>query len=519
MQWFDKNKPFVLLLLLLIVFYLFTRLFHIMSFPIFTDEAIYVRWAQIAKNDPSMRFISLTDGKQPSFVWLTMVVMRFVSDPLLAGRLVSVGTGLISMVGLFFLANVLFKNYWIGLASAILYAISPFALVYDRMALYDSLVGAFALWGLLLAILLAKKVRLDVAILFGMVVGGGLITKTSALFSLYLLPITLLLFRWDLEKRKRLLTWAGLAFISIGLALGFSLILKLSPLSYMILDKNALFIYHLSELLPYRAFSAWPGNLVLLGSWLVTYMTFPIVLLIVISPFLSPRYRKEIVVLFLWFAIPFVFLALFGRILHPRFIFFMTLPLLPLAAVTLYKLRKLINNNLLLASCYLLLAILPLRADYFILTNIAYASIPQADLEQYINDWPAGGGIEEIVIYLGGKAQSGKIAVVSEGTFGSLPTTALDIYFDTNPNVAKYAIASLEEKMPKQFLTLAKTMPVYVIFNQQQQKPAKWPLVLVARYQKGRGNSYASLYQVDPSYLDPCERAKTEKTVANTDCL
>src|SRR3990167_1466866 len=68
--------------------YFFTRLLNILDLPIFTDEAIYVRWSQIAEQDANWRFISLTDGKQPSFVWIAMIVMKFVSDPLLSGRLV-----------------------------------------------------------------------------------------------------------------------------------------------------------------------------------------------------------------------------------------------------------------------------------------------------------------------------------------------------------------------------------------------------------------------------------------------
>src|SRR5258708_29055975 len=84
----------------IIALFLITRFYNILSLPIFTDEAIYVRWAQIAKNDAAWRFISLTDGKQPMFVWIAMILVKFIHDPLLAGRLVSVGAGFISLVGL-----------------------------------------------------------------------------------------------------------------------------------------------------------------------------------------------------------------------------------------------------------------------------------------------------------------------------------------------------------------------------------------------------------------------------------
>src|SRR3990170_2343362 len=146
MQRFRVNIWLILPVLFIAAFYFFTRLYNIMSLPIFTDEAIYTRWSQIAKNDAAWRFISLTDGKQPLFVWIDMVFMRFVSDPLLAGRLVSVFAGLLTVIGLFFLGKEIFNNKKIGIIAGIIYVIYPFALVYDRMALYDSLVSATAVW-------------------------------------------------------------------------------------------------------------------------------------------------------------------------------------------------------------------------------------------------------------------------------------------------------------------------------------------------------------------------------------
>lgn len=497
MPWIVHNRIYVFLGLATLVIFFATRLFNIMELPIFTDEALYVRWAQIAKNDATWRFISLTDGKQPSFIWLTMVLMRFVSDPLLAGRLVSVGAGMLSMVGLFFLGRELFKNSWIGLLCAGFYVLYPFALVYDRMALYDSLVGAFAVWSLYLTILLARSIRLDVALILGMVLGGWLLTKTSAFFGIFLLPFSLLLFDWRAkEKRMRILRWLGLVLIATLSSLGYYSILKLSPHFFMIAEKNALFIYHVAELIPYRAFEAWSGNLVVLLQWFIAYATLPLFIFMLLTFFLSKKYVKEEILLFTWFIVPIVYLALFGRILHPRFIFFMTLPLLPLAAIALFRLYakfKHIKALLLVA----FLTLLPVvRSDYFILTDFARAPIPFADIEQYSDYWPAGGGIREIISYLQREAQRGKIIVVSEGTYGSLPTTMLDLYAGDNENIEKRGMSPIPEEMPQDLLEKSKTFPVYVIFNQLQEPPKRWPLELVVRYQKGRGDSYASLYKV-----------------------
>src|SRR3990172_5475681 len=110
MGFLKKNKLIILLFLFLTVLYFLIRLPNLLIIPIFTDEAIYTRWAQIAANDANWRFISLTDGKQPMFVWFAMIAIKFIDDPLIAARLVSVFTGFFTMLGLWFLSFELFKD-------------------------------------------------------------------------------------------------------------------------------------------------------------------------------------------------------------------------------------------------------------------------------------------------------------------------------------------------------------------------------------------------------------------------
>src|SRR3990167_2928161 len=243
-----KHKFLLIFGFAITLLYIFTRLFNIMSLPIFTDEAIYVRWAQIAKQDANWRFISLTDGKQPLPIWFMMVALRFIQDPLLAGRVISVGAGFFSLIGMFFLGKEVFRSNKIGLISSALYLVFPMALVYDRMALYDSTVGAFAVWGLYFIVFLVRKIRLDLALILGMVIGGGVLTKTNAFFSIYLLPVSLALFNFAGKDIKgRLIKWVGLAVLATIMAYGFYSILRLSPYFYIITEKNANFVYPLKD--------------------------------------------------------------------------------------------------------------------------------------------------------------------------------------------------------------------------------------------------------------------------------
>ena len=335
MEFIRRYKLEIGILAILIIIYFASRLFSILSLPIFTDEAIYIRWAQIAAQDAKERFISLTDGKQPMFIWLMMISLRFIQDPLLAGRVVSVGAGFFTLIGMYFLGRELFKNNKVGLISSALYVIFPMALVYDRMALYDSLVGSFAVWSLYLIILLVRKVRLDIALILGMVIGGGVLTKTSAFFSIYLLPVSLVLFNFaGKDKKERLLKWIGLVILATMLAYGFYSILRLSPFFNIINEKNALFVYPFTEWIE-RPFDFFIGNWKAIWDWVTRYMTWPVVILVIASLFISKSFVKEKLFLLIWFLAPALALTLFGKTLYARFIFFMIMPLLIIASYSL----------------------------------------------------------------------------------------------------------------------------------------------------------------------------------------
>jgi len=106
MNQFIKTKYIYLILILGLVL----RLYNLNLLPIFGDEAIYIRWAQVMGAQPGLRFLPLTDGKQPLFMWVLMFLVRRFSDPLLIGRLTSVFYGMGTLLGIFSLSYYLFKN-------------------------------------------------------------------------------------------------------------------------------------------------------------------------------------------------------------------------------------------------------------------------------------------------------------------------------------------------------------------------------------------------------------------------
>ena len=155
-------------------------------FPILVDESIYLHWAEIIEHQGQW-FISLLDGKQPLQYWVLAVVrMVFGGDPLLEGRLVAVGVGLLSTAGVFAIGKRLGGDTT-GLISASLYAVFPFALLYDRLAYTEAFVNLNGITIALTALFAFGEPKKNWApeIAAGVALGLALFTKQTTLLFIY----------------------------------------------------------------------------------------------------------------------------------------------------------------------------------------------------------------------------------------------------------------------------------------------------------------------------------------------
>ena len=478
----------------LLVLFFTSRLFLLTNMPIFTDEAIYLRWAQIALNDPDWLFISLTDGKQPLFIWLAMGLMAIIKDPLFAGRLVSIVSGFIAMVGLFYLGKELFKSSKIGYISSFLYIIFPFSLVYDRMALYDSLVGAFAVWGIYLVVRLAKTQNLFLAILLGLEVGFSNLNKSNFFLTIILSPITFVLLNWQKGNFIKLLKKPiSLIILSGAISFGIYSLLRISPLFYIIEQKNAVFIYPISEWLS-QPFKSFIGNITALLGWFINYSTITLISFVILSFVVDKKFIKEKIVLLSWFVIPLVILSFVGRVIYPRYILFMVLPLLPLVAYLINTTYGIIKNKMIFVFIVIAFLFPLLRSDYLILTNFSKAPIPFTDKFQYYVGWPSGWGINESVDFFKNQSKNGPIFIGTEGTFGLLPFS-YEIYLLGNSNVTTKGYWPITNSIPEELNAIKKEKSVYFVFYQPCSScesigdaPASWGLTKIASFPKGEAN-------------------------------
>jgi 4-amino-4-deoxy-L-arabinose transferase-like glycosyltransferase len=493
--------------LAIVVLFFILRLINLTIFPIFADEAIYIRWAQVMKAEPTLRFLPLSDGKQPLFMWLMIAFLPFFSDPLLAGRMLSVLSGLASLIGLFLLTYYLFKSRRAALITILLYTFIPYTFFFDRMALVDSLLLTFGIWTLFLSSLLIKHQRIDLAILTGIVLGGGLVTKSPALFFAGLIPTTVLLMKF---KKKistaggQLFKLAGLWLIVYLFAFAIYNLLRLGPEFHMIALRNKDYVFSIGEILSH------PRDPLLIhlkdiATWFPNLFTLPILLISFLGLVISLIDRKKwriVLVLLAWFLVPVLAQSAVAKVFTPRYLLYTIFPLLIFAALFFeFLFEKFKKYRLTTISLILIILILPLRYNYLLLTNPQAASLPERMRTGYLEEWSSGYGINEVRDYLREVSQERHVNVGTEGHFGTLPD-GLQIYFDKDPQVTVFGIglSLLEVPDPLKESAAAGEAETYLMVNESRmgaQGDPSLELVLKIPKAKGKkGQDYLLLYQV-----------------------
>lgn len=357
--------------------YLLTRLYNLMSLPIFNDEAFFI-WVgrQIASNPVHNLFLNFSDGKEPLFFWLSAL-----TPTLFLGRLAAVLLGFAGLVAIYKLSQK-------SLAAVAVFIVSPFLLFYQRLAMQENLLFFF----LILGLVFSKNPWL-----LGTFFGLALLTKTTALvFIVGSLPL------WFRNFRQTFHVGAVLLFF-------YSLIF-LSPAAQNIVAHNSQYIGLIS---PAQFFI----NLKQAIRWLWEYQSI-VFILAVIAPLLI---KDKIFGAKLWLAmlVPVILESMVAKIFFPRYFLFSLIPMCLLVGLAV-KQHKI-----------LMLCLIPgLFLSWQIISNVKTALLPYIERWQYLESWPSGGGIKETAQFLA--KQKAQTVVVEEGIM--ITQFGLPYYYPT----AKY---------------------------------------------------------------------------------
>lgn len=462
-SWLKKNK----FLLLILIFYLVFNSLYLTRLPIFNDEAIYLDWGFVAAHWPGYLYQSMTDGKQPLMMWLFGIASNFSSDPLLSGRFVSVFLGGFSLVGLYLLAKTLF-NEKVGLFTAIIFAITPIFVFYNRQALLESGLIFAIVWSVYYFLKFIQKPSNKNAILFGVFIGLGLFIKTTIL--LFVLPMTIIII-WHIISKKRT-DLVTPSFISLGAFIAIDLLILINPDFWKALPANSRYSYTIIELIHFPIIS-WVNNLfgfLEIGLFYVTPILF---ILSFVGIFLIARTKKSKNLIFLIiFCLALLFEIFLTRTQSQRYL----VPFLPFLAICIAYVLNIIWNvkkyQLLQRAFVSLIIILPLISSFYLMFNpyqyiSKLSNYSKYSETAYIWGQTSGYGVNELVNFV--KSETGSdIGYVFIALNAGNPENAIDVYSLKTDNILTFRMDSRLFPGIENYSCLSSNKPFFYIARKDQ---------------------------------------------------
>jgi hypothetical protein len=298
------------------------------------------------------------------------------------------------------------------------------------------------------------------------------------------------------KKGKQNFLSLGYLLLASAVAWVYQSFQQLLPTARAVGDKNNAFVYSWDELKLLRFVPFVWHNFLLYGSWIVTYFSLPLLLICAYGWLTDRNRRRAYTFLGLAFLLPFFIVVVVGKTVYPRHIFFLTVPLIVLAAASVVQLWRSLRNSWARVALFCLILLPVVYLDGRILVDFKTAPLPAVDRFQYIDGWPAGWGMKEVVRILESEAAKGALIVLTEGKFGSMPT--MQLYFSNYPQVQIWPIDEATLRIPRD---INWNLPVYVLLNQTQQQPQGWKAEEILKVQKGTGGSYMRLLKLPPTGL------------------
>ncbi len=496
----------VWIVVVLVLFFL-TRILFLCSLPVFYDESIYIRWAQRALHEGAW-FVSLTDGKPPLHVWWMVPFLRFFTDPLMAGRLASVLAGLVSLAGVVLIGREL-KDLKTGLFAGILYVVCPFTLWYDRLAITEGLLLALFVFTIFFELKASRNLSPVYFLLAGICFGLALLAKGTAQLLALIVPFAFVVRPKNERPTGFALKWASGVVMSLLVGFGLYNVLRISPLFGQITAKTSQTTKTFSELLQ-EPFDVFFVNFTAIIKTLWVFLTPSIFILSIAGLILGLKRRwRPAIFLSLWVTVVWIVESLIAKhwmfpTILPRFFLALVPPLLISTGYCLLESFEYLKEKYLEASKKTLQAFVaaflivllgfPLLNVFVIAASPSNAVLPEWIRFQYLEGWPAGTGMNEIISVLEKESEKGRITVGSNMPGIGLPTDALLMYFHENKNVEIITFRYDARNLPDKLMEASKKRRTYVVFNMFGERNVPnpgWPVRTVRKFQKGEGSAYS----------------------------
>ncbi len=469
-------------LIFLSLAYFFTRLYNLTAFPIFSDEAIYIHWAQIISGDWGELFISKTDGKLPLFPWLVALLIPMFDDPLVAGRTASILSGIATLSGIILIGR---KHYSpaVGWLAGTFYIICPYALHLERMAMLESLLTACGVWIIYISLSITRKKTISSFVVLGILMGLAFLTKATALLLLPVISGVLIIKKisWKPDLIK------GLA-ISLATLLSMSLPFLMSAQEPAFEGRHAIFnnpdYYISAETLLSLPLMIWWRNLWVISDFYKEYLsiTFILLTLVFLAETINDKNRTGWVLIF-WATFPPLVILLIANGFYSRYFLMAIPPVILMGAQGLVVLSKFITKqfsikgkeqnqtgekSFLINSILLILVIFSnLLFCAKLITNPEKAPLPFLDRLLYLEGMSSGFGLKEAANFIIEESKKEPLVLMTTIDLGN-PQEGLSVYLWKKENIKLLPVSSWPQS-PK--LLLEKTIPL--LASKHQRKPLR----------------------------------------------
>lgn len=458
----------------LVIIFLLTRLINSNSLPLFSDEAYVISKADdIWITGDLLGMLKYTT--QPVLIWLVALFIKLPLGVVFAGRLVSAILGLTTAITLGWLASKYIhpQAKWLAF---LLVMLLPFSFFYDRTLMFESSLGAFMTLSIGLPI-----VGLPLAILTKQI--GWLV-----------LPISLFLHR----NNKKL----------VAVSLLFAIIIPFAVWFIALGSWDDVFKINFTQTGAGLGTNVnFKGNLLRAKLWLVSYITWPILILAftgLIKEFIfsfKKRVLSPVFIIGLWSIFVLIFEAKVAVIFYPRYLYPMIIGIVLTATSAswwLYKFASVFNNlayRLVLAIAIFILMLYPsIKFDYTLINSARSAPLALEDRFQFFEDWTSGiGSIQiekEVDSFINNRENMLHVYVEGENSY--FVTLKRDDY-NYNVRVADWLNDPLD-KIPQS--VLEEKAEVWFVRNRHPDIPDGWPVTLITKVRK-TSTRYVYLYRID----------------------
>lgn len=487
-----RQRPIALIAIgAVLAAWIVTRILLFSRFPWFIDETLFASHARVAEAFPDQRFIALTDKEGLLSSWISAVLIGRGVEPLTAVRLLSgIGT-LVSAVGLGWLLLARKYALTVAVTAGGLVLLGPFFLVHASIGIYDPLICGLTTLAVCLMVLMARTLRLDVALLLAATLGAGLLIKDTIVVALLLLPMSAMAV--DRARRRALWRWLMLAALATASAFVIAQIARLSPLYYAAGPDNHKALGDIFDGLGPRV----DKNLPDLLRALVGYLTLPGLALAVAGAVVGWRRDRVLTsMLVVWLAAPLASTLLLPYSAFPRYFTTSIPPFAALVAIgavagaqalhALLRPRGARLATCAVAAAAVAVALPALLFDARVLLNPAGTRYPGLDDEQYVTAWSAVEPAHVVAAAI--RERSPGRGIVTVATIG---TRAMPYELLLNPGrrvpIARFSLVDADPpaSVPPQarFVVVDNSAPVPAGFRQ------------VVEIRRPRGGTVMGLYQ------------------------